>query len=74
MVCERCKMSVKTELRNLGLHFIVVELGEADIIEELSDEQSDHLNTGLKKNGLELINDKKKILVEKIKTIIVTIQ
>ena len=71
MVCDRCKMAVKTELKKLGLHFIVVELGEAEIMEDLSDEQQYILNIGLKKNGLELIDDKRSILVEKIKTIII---
>ena len=71
MVCDRCKMAVKTELKKLGLHFIVVELGEAEIMENISAEQQYILNIGLKKNGLELIDDKKSILVEKIKTIII---
>ena len=71
MVCDRCKMAVKTELKKLGLHFIVVELGEAEIMEDISAEQQYILNIGLKKNGLELIDDKKSILVEKIKTIII---
>ena len=71
MVCNRCKMSVKSELKKLGLHFVVVELGEADIMEELSEEQLDHLNVVLRKNGLELMDDSKSILVEKIKTIII---
>jgi len=64
-------MSVKSELKKLGLHFIVVELGEAEIMEDLSDEYLDRLNIALKKNGLELMDDKKSILVEKIKTIII---
>lgn len=71
MVCERCKMTVKSELKKLGLHFIVVDLGEADIMEELSAEQTAQLNSGLKKSGLELIDDKKSILVERIKTLII---
>ncbi len=71
MVCNRCKMTVKTELKNLGLHFIVVELGEAEIMEDISAEELYHLNVALKRNGLELIDDKKSILVEKIKTIII---
>ena len=52
MVCDRCKMAVKTELKKLGLHFIVVELGEAEIMEDISAEQQYILNIGLKKNGL----------------------
>ena len=71
MVCIRCKMVVKSELKKLGLHFIVVELGEADIKENVSKEQLDHLKEVLKKSGLELMDDKKSILVEKIKAVII---
>jgi len=64
-------MIVKSELEKLGLHYTTVELGEADIKENISAEQLYNLNVGLKKSGLELIDDKKSILVEKIKTIII---
>jgi YesN/AraC family two-component response regulator len=47
------------------------ELGEADIMEDMSAEQLDQLSLALKKTGLELMNDKKSILVEKIKTTII---
>ena len=39
MVCIRCKIVVKEELTKLGLHYTVVELGEAEIIENISAEQ-----------------------------------
>ena len=71
MVCNRCRMSVKSELKKLGLHFVVVELGEADIMEDLSAELMQQLNVALRKSGLELMDDNKSILVEKIKTIII---
>jgi len=71
MVSNRCKMHVKSELEKLGLHCNELELGEAEIEEHLSEEQKDMLNTGLKKAGLSLIDDKKSILVEKIRTIII---
>ena len=71
MVCIRCKMVVKSELEKLGLHYTTVELGEAEIMENISTEQLDQLNIALKKTGLELMDDKKSILVEKIKTIII---
>ena len=64
-------MVVKSELENLGLHCTTVELGEAVVREELSKEQMARLNSALKKSGLELMDDNKKILVEKIKTIII---
>lgn len=71
MVCIRCQMAVKSELEKLGLHHTRVELGEAEIMEDLSADQLDNLNTSLKKIGLELLYDKKNIMVEKIKTIII---
>ena len=71
MVCIRCKMVVKAELEKLGLHYTTVDLGEADILENISTEQLSRLNVALKKSGLELMDDNKSILVEKIKTIII---
>jgi len=64
-------MVVKSELENLGLHYATVELGEAVIREEISKAQMSALNAALKKSGLELMEDNKSILVEKIKTIII---
>jgi YesN/AraC family two-component response regulator len=71
MVCIRCQMVVKSELEKLGLHHTRVELGETDILEDLSLEQRDILSTSLKNIGLELLDDKKNIMVERIKTIII---
>ena len=64
-------MIVKYELKKLGLHYTSVELGEADIKEDISSEQQERLNIALNKAGLELMTDKKSILVEKIKTTII---
>jgi AraC-like DNA-binding protein len=64
-------MVVKSELEKLGLHYIFVELGRADIIEEISAAQIKKLDLGLRKSGLELMDDKKSMLIEKIKTIII---
>ncbi len=71
MVSNRCKMLVKEELKKLGLHFILVELGEVEIMEEISDEQLQILNDALLASGLELIDDNKAILIEKIKKVII---
>lgn len=64
-------MIVKSELEHLGLHFITVELGEVETKEELSAKKQQILKTALLKFGLELMEDKKSILIEKIKNIIV---
>lgn len=70
MVSIRCIMAVKAELKNLGLHFIVVDLGEVEIMEDLNDRQLAELNTALLNCGLELMDDKKAILIERIKNVI----
>jgi len=71
MVCDRCKMVVKSELNNLGLHYGPVELGEVEVMEYLTPEQIESLNNGLENSGLELMDDKRSILVERIKTVII---
>jgi AraC-like DNA-binding protein len=64
-------MIVKSELEKLGLHATTVDLGEADVLEEMTTAQRDHLKVSLLKAGLELMDDKKAILIEKIKNVIV---
>ncbi len=71
MVSLRCKMVVKEELKKLGLHFIVVDLGEVEIMEELTESQRDALKAALYDSGLELMDDKRAVLIEKIKNVIV---
>jgi AraC-like DNA-binding protein len=71
MVCIRCKMVVKEELTKLGLHYTSVELGEAEVREDISIEQHDQFKTALLKWGLELMDDKKSVLIQKIKNVIV---
>lgn len=71
MVSIRCKMLVKSELDKLGLHHKVVELGEVEIEEIITDEQKEKLKTALLQSGLELMDDKKSMLIEKIKNVIV---
>jgi AraC-like DNA-binding protein len=64
-------MIVKSELEKLGVQYTSVELGEAQISGSISTKQLNMLNTALKKTGLELMDDNKTIMVEKIKTIII---
>jgi AraC-like DNA-binding protein len=71
MVSARCKLAVKEELKKLGLHFMLVELGEVDIMEEITSTQRELLKVGLLSSGLELIDDKRAILIEKIKSTII---
>jgi len=71
MVSIRCKMLVRSEIEKLGLHAIKIDLGEAEIEENISPELWDELNIALKKSGIELMDDRKSILIEKIKKVIV---
>jgi AraC-like DNA-binding protein len=71
MVCIRCKIVVRTELERLGLHWESVELGEAVVKDPVSPLQIKELNQALLKSGLEVMDDKKSQLIEKIKTIII---
>jgi len=64
-------MAVKEELKKLGLHFIVVDLGEVEIMEDISIEQREELKSALASSGLELMDDKRSMLIEKIKNIII---
>jgi hypothetical protein len=71
MVSNRCKLAVKNELKKLGLHFIVVDLGEVEIMENITSDKREMLKQGLLDSGLELMDDKRAILIEKIKNIII---
>ncbi len=71
MVSNRCKLAVKEVLKSLGLHFIIVDLGEVEIMEDLSPEQRALLQAELLRSGLELMDDRKGILIERIKNAVV---
>lgn len=71
MVCIRCKMVVKQELKNLGLTYSQVELGEVEVTETPTEIQLNIFRIQLQKAGLELIDDKRSILIQKIKDIII---
>lgn len=66
-------MAVKQELTLLGLHFVVVDLGEIEVMEELSSEERQLLRVALSASGFELMDDKKAILIERIKTTIINL-
>ena len=70
MVSLRCKMMVKEELEKLGIKYSVINLGLIDTLENISKEQRRQLSLSLSKSGLELLEDKKSILIEKIKNVI----
>lgn len=71
MVCIRCKMVVRDELTKLGLHCVVVELGEIEIVENITPQQREQIKVALLRSGLELMDDKKSMLIQKIKQVII---
>jgi len=64
-------MVVKEELKKLRLHFMVVDLGEVEIMENITLEQREQLKIALFESGLELMDDKRAMLIEKIKNVII---
>jgi AraC-like DNA-binding protein len=62
---------VKEELKKLGLHFVSLELGVVDVLEDVTQEQRDLFGIALKKSGLEVMDEKKAMLIERIKNVVV---
>lgn len=71
MVSLRCKMVVKEALQELGLNYILIDLGVVELIEEINPDQYKQLKVLLSHAGLELLDDKKSVLIEKIKNLII---
>lgn len=71
MVCNRCKMVVKSELEKLGLQPLSVELGEVELKEEPTDEEKERIDARFRELGFELIGDKKSRLIERVKNLVV---
>lgn len=67
MVCNRCKMIVKLELEKVGLYCDDIELGRVQTTKTPSVQQIDKFRIALLNSGLELFENKKGILIEKIK-------
>ncbi len=71
MVSQRCKMMVIDELKKVGLQYTAVDLGMVETLQDLTEQQRSLLRENLLKSGLELLDDKKSILIERIKNLIV---
>ena len=71
MVSIRCKMLVKDALEHMGLHITSMSLGEVEVLEELSPEQREQIRETLLQSGLVLMDDKRAMLIAKIKAVIV---
>lgn len=71
MVSLPCKIIVQQELEKIGIPFLSVELGMVETKERVTDRQLHILNSNLKLVGLEVLEDKRSILIEKIKSVII---
>lgn len=71
MVSLRCKLMVKQELRKLGIKYVVIELGVVETLDDITDEQREQLKKNLHKSGLELLDDQRRILIERIQNVVV---
>jgi len=71
MACESCKLVVKEALEELDIALVKVELGEIETKEDVTDDEKKRLNTKIKKVGLELLEKKQGVLIEKIRKVIV---
>lgn len=71
MVSLRCKLMVKAELEKLGITYNSIELGEVHLALPLTEILKEKLTIELHKSGLELMYDKKAMLIEKIINIVV---
>lgn len=71
MVSLRCKMVVHQELEKMGIKNAIVDLGTIELLEDINAEQRQILKENLLKTGLEVLDDKKSILIEKIKNVVI---
>ncbi|UTX49383.1 AraC family transcriptional regulator [Chryseobacterium sp. MA9] len=71
MVSLRCKMVVHQELERLGIKNAIVDLGTVELLDDISAELRQILKENLLKTGLEILDDKKSILIEKIKNVVI---
>jgi AraC-like DNA-binding protein len=71
MVSIPCKMIVRLELEKLGLYCTVIEFGRIEMMGVISAEKVNEIKIALLQYGLELMDDKKSILIEKIKNVII---
>lgn len=73
MVCNRCKMVVKSELEKLGLNPLTVELGEVELVEAPTSEQLEAISNVMHPLGFALIDNKRSQIIERIKSLIINL-
>lgn len=71
MVSLRCKLMVKAQLDQLQINYTTIDLGVVELAEMLSAEKKQMLGANLSVSGLELLDNKKSILIERIRSVII---
>jgi len=71
MASNRCKMVVRGELKKLGLHYIVIDFGEVEVLEQITEQDREQLKFALAQSGLELMDDRRAELIGEIKKTII---
>ncbi len=71
MACESCKIFVKKALEELDISAARIELGEIETKEDITDDDKKKLNSKIKKAGLELLEKKHGVVIEKIRKVII---
>ncbi len=71
MVSLRCKMVVKAAVEELKIPYNAIELGFINVNEKLSETTLEKFKKKLLSAGLEVLDDKRSILIEKIKNVII---
>jgi AraC-like DNA-binding protein len=71
MVSLRCKLMVRDELKKLGIKYSAIELGIVDTVNDVNTDQLQLLKENLLQSGLELLDDKKSILIERVKNVVI---
>jgi AraC-like DNA-binding protein len=64
-------MVVKEELNALGIKYLAINLGQVDLMEPINHHEREQIRMALLKSGLELMDDKKSVIIEKIKDVII---
>ncbi len=70
MLCLRCEIVVKNILTGLGIEAENITIGKIQLKENLSNAKLKQLDAALKEIGLELVFDKKNLIVQEIKNIV----
>lgn len=71
MVCDRCKMVVRSKLEQFGCEVLSVTLGEAEVKGEIPAENREKISDRFREIGFELIENKHDRLIERVKTLLI---